>query len=306
MIHLNCLLVAAVVLASPVAGQPFLPDSAASRTPLLRVDSNLVLVPVSVTDSQGRLVQNLRRSDFVLSEDRTSQTLVSFVRESEPISVGIVLDLSGSMVDKIERARIGIKEFLNNLEPDDEAFLVTFADKPELKSGFSSDPSLFRAEILAATPRGSTALYDAVHMAVREMRYAQNDRKIVLVISDGGDNHSRTSESELRRALEETDVQIHAIGIHEHPTRPEEARGPWVLEDLTAMTGGQYHVIHNAGELPALAENMGVYLHDCYLLGYRPSPPGPSGAYRHIEVKVHQDKGSPKLQVHARHGYRMQ
>lgn len=272
---------------------------------MVRLDANFVLVPVTVTDNRGRLVSNLKQTDFTLLEEKHPQDILSFSRENAPVSLGIVVDLSGSMANKIEKTHIAVNEFLKNLDPDDEEFLVTFADGPELRLPFTSDPSGIYDALSGATPHGSTALFDAVALAIRQMRGAQNQRKVLFLVSDGGDNHSRLTERELRRLVEEEDVQIHAIGIHDGPGSREEMRGPWILEDLAQMTGGQHHMVSNIAELPELAARMSLSLHDHYLLGYRPTPPGPSGAFRRIEVKVMPPKGSNRLSVYARRGYRM-
>ncbi len=272
----------------------------------IRLDANLVLVPVTVTDSRGRVMPNLVQTDFTLLEEKRPQDILSFSRENAPVSLGIVVDLSGSMASKIRAAHTAVNEFLKNLEPEDEEFLVTFADRPELRLPFTSDPSEIYAALAGAAPQGSTALFDAVALAIRQMRGAQNQRKVLFLVSDGGDNHSRLTGQELRRLVDEEEVQIHAIGIHERgaSTDKVEARGPWVLEDLAKMTGGQYYMVRDAGQLPELAAKMSLALHDRYLIGYRPTPPGPSGLFQRIEVKVAQPKGS-RLSVYARRGYRM-
>lgn len=272
---------------------------------VLRVDSNLVLVPVTVTDSRGGLVTDLSRTDFMVAEDKHPQELVSFSRENAPISLGVVLDVSGSMTKKMTKARAAVGEFLNNLDPEDEEFLVTFSDAPEFASSFTSDTAVIHKALLSASPRGRTALFDAVVLAIREMRNARHQRRILLLISDGGDNHSRFSEGELRHLVEEEDLQIHAIGIHDQRPTMEESRGAQILKDLSAVTGGQHHTVNNIAELPALAKRMSLSLHDRYLLGYRPTPAGPSGTFRRIEVKVKQPKGASRVYVYARGGYRM-
>ena len=228
-------------------------------------------------------------------KDRKVQDVISLSRENGPISLGIVVDLSGSMATKMAKARAAVNEFLKNLEDDDEEFLVTFADRPELRLAFGSDPSAIRDGLLFATPRGSTALFDAVALAVRQMRQGRNRRKVLFLVSDGGDNHSRLTERELRRLIDEEDVQIHAIGIHDRSDRLDEARGPWILEDLAKMTGGQHHMLSSAAELPELAAKMSLALHERYVLGYRPNPSGLSGTFRKIEVKVVRGASAPRV-----------
>ena len=182
---------------------------------MIRLDANLVLVPVTVTDSRGRVVANLPQADFTLLEEKRPQDILSFSRETAPVSLGIVVDLSGSMANKIRATHTAVNEFLKNLDPEDEEFLVTFADRPELRLPLTSDPSGIYDALAGAAPHGSTALFDAVALAIRQMRGARNQRKVLFLVSDGGDNHSRLTERELRRLVEEEDVQIHAIGIHD-------------------------------------------------------------------------------------------
>lgn len=181
-----------------------LPAPESGPTP--RVDTNLVLVPVTVTDNRGAVVPNLGRSDFTLAEENRRQEIISFSHETAPVSLGIVVDLSGSMANKIAEVRVAVEALLDNLEPEDEEFLVTFADAPELRLGFTSETSAIRSALSFAEPRGSTALFDAVALAVREMRGAQNRRRVLFLISDGSDNHSRLPNALTDRAASEKSV----------------------------------------------------------------------------------------------------
>lgn len=275
----------------------------ASTEATIHLDANLVLVPVTVTESSGKIIPGLNKNDFLITEEKTPQEIVSFSHEYASVSVGIVLDLSGSMSNKIAEARTAVREFLKHLETGDEVLLVTFSDRAEQRTGFASDDSAVLDELLFARPKGSTALFDAVGLAVQLMRNARNDRRVLLVVSDGGDNHSRLTERQLRRILEETEIQIHALGIHDRPSGMHEASGPQILEDFAKMTGGEHHMVDDASKLPDLAAKMGLLLHDRYVLGYRPTPAGMSGKWRKIRVKV---PGAPRLsQIYARAGYRM-
>lgn len=296
------IIVAFVGLVASSAGQPLLEHD---RAAIIRTDANLVLVPVTVIDDHGTAVPNLGPSNFVLKEEKTPQTVLSVSRENAPISLGIVFDLSGSMSAKMEKAHAAIHEFLKNIEPEDEMFLVTFADRPELRVSFTDDPAAIESALLFAKPGGSTALYDAVALTMAQMRRANNRRKVLFLVSDGGDNHSRLTERELRRQIEEEDVQIHAIGIHDSSDRMAEARGPWILEDLAKLTGGQHHMIADLSELPIMAAKMSNALHEFYVLGYRPSPPGLAGTYRRITVQLARGVTTSRVWVYARRGYRM-
>ena len=269
----------------------------------IRLNADLVLVPVTVTETSGKIVPGLNRSDFLLTDEKNPQEVVSFSHENAPVSIGIVFDLSGSMKNKIAEARTAVREFLQNLEEGDEILLVTFNDQAQQRTEFVSDDSAVFNELLLARPKGSTALFDAVALAVRAMRNAHNDRRVLLVVSDGGDNHSRLSQRGLRRILEETEIQIHALGIHDRPSGMHEASGPQILEDLAEMTGGEHHMVNDASELRALAAKMGLSLHDRYLLGYHPTPSGMSGKWHRIRVKLRAAPHS--YQIYARNGYRM-
>jgi Ca-activated chloride channel family protein len=232
------------------------------------------------------------------------QEVVAFSHETTPVSLGIVVDLSGSMRDKIAKVRAAVEALLKNIESEDEEFLVTFGDHAELRWPFTTDKSELRASLSFVKARGSTALFDAVALAVHQMREARNRRRVLFLISDGGENHSRLIESELRRLLDEGDVQIHAIGIHDNANSLEEAMGPWILQDLATRTGGQHHIVGAIGELPALAARMSEALHDQYLLGYQPAPMGPSGSFRRIDVKLAVPRRR-KLDLYSRRRYRV-
>lgn len=253
-----------------------------SSEPTIRVTADFVLVPVTVTENSGKPVLGLDKRDFALTDEKALQDIVSFSHENASVSIGIVFDLSGSMTNKIAKARSAVREFLRYIEVQDEVFLVTFSDRAQQRTEFASDDTAVLNELLFAQPNGSTALFDAVAIAVRAMRKARNDRRVLLVVSDGEDNHSRFSERELRRVVEETEILIHALGIHDRGPGMRDTGGPQILADLAKMTGGEHHMVGDAGELPGLAAKMGLSLHDRYLLGYRPTPPAVPGKWRRI------------------------
>jgi Ca-activated chloride channel family protein len=281
------------------------PDAGDSGGQIIRTDANMVLVPVTVTDRHGRPVPDLDVSDFVLQEERTVQPIISLSRESAPISLGVVFDLSGSMTPNMVVARAAVREFLNNLEPGDETFLVTFADRPELRVGLTTDASFIEDALRGAKPLGSTSLYDAVGRSMDVLRKARHRRKILFLVSDGGDNHSRLTLREIRNRANEEDVQVYAIGIRDLSDRVEALRGSAVLDELAGMTGGQNYLVTNLGELPGLAAKMSLALHECYVIGYRPTATPLSGAFRRIKVEVVRGATPVPVWVYARRGYRM-
>ena len=294
-----------LLLSVPLIAQS--PDSfrlgaASVLEPTFHLDSTLVMVPVIVTDSTGKFVQSLQKSNFAVADEKSPQEIVSFSHENTPVSIGIVFDMSGSMQKKIATARVAVREFLKTVELADEMFLVTFSDRAMLATDFASDDSGILETLLETQPRGATALFDAVALAIRHMRGARNERKVLLLVSDGGDNHSRLSARDLKEMLEESDVQIHALGVHSGGTAMEEMRGEEILKYLAEMTGGEHHMVNRVSELPELAARMSLSLHDRYVLTYRPSTAGPSGKWREIRVAL-RDVGD-RFRVYARAGYR--
>lgn len=269
----------------------------------IKVDVNLVLVPVTVTDGMGRIVSGLRRDNFSIYDDKQQQPIMSFSSEDAPFSVGLVFDTSGSMSGKMDKARLAARAFWQAANPEDEAFLVTFSRRAELQVDFTRDFADIQSGLLFAAAKGPTALIDAVDLAMRHLKSAQNTRKALLVISDGGDNNSRFSKSELLRYAREADVQIYGIGIHDGSSSPEEMSGPLLLEELADATGGQHFMVRNENELPDIAARIGVALHDQYMIGYQPPGGAEPGKWRRIRVRLQAPKGVPTLRVYARTGY---
>ncbi len=269
----------------------------------IRVDTNVVLVPVNVTDPLNRFVTGLEQTDFRVLEDGVQQKILSFGNEDAPLSIGIVFDTSGSMGEKLSRSRLSVQEFFKTANPEDEAFLVEFANRPELTVPFTHDLGEIQSKLLATRPKGSTALLDGVTLALQTMKKASNPRKALIVITDGGDNHSRYTFSEVRNRVKEADVQIYAIGIFGGGMgSSEEAAGPGLLSALTEPTGG-HHFVASLRDLPEIASKIGVELRNQYLIGYTPSNAARDGKFRRITVNVIQPRGLPKIHAHWRTGY---
>jgi len=270
----------------------------------IRVDVNLVLVPVTVTDPLNRLVTGLERQDFFVYENNALQKLKSFSAEDAPVSIGIIFDLSGSMTDKINRARNSILEFLHTANPQDEFFVIGFNDRPELLTDFTSNVDNIESRLLTVKPGHRTALLDAIYFGLNKMKQAKNDRKALLVVSDGGDNRSRYTESEVRAVVRESDVQIYSIGIFDQyaPTR-EEQLGPILLHDVSEETGGQLFRVDDLGDMADIATKISAELRNQYVLGYRSDDAKHDGKWRKLKVKLVPPEGLPQLTVHARTGY---
>lgn len=275
-----------------------------THTKPVKVDVNLVLVPVTITDPMNRLVTGLDRDNFNLFEGRDQQEIKTFSSEDAPVSLGVIFDMSGSMGSKIERAREAVIEFFKTANPQDEFFMITFAEKPEELSDFTSSVDDIQGKLLYTIPKGRTALLDAIYLGVTKMRQAKYPKKALLIISDGGDNHSRYTEGEIRSMVKEADILIYAIGIYDHYFPTEEERlGPALLSEITELTGGRAFTIDNPNDLADVSTKIGIELRNQYVLGYRPKNGIHDGKWRKIKVKLVPPKGLPPLRVYAKTGY---
>ena len=275
-----------------------------THTKPLKVDVSLVLVPVTITDPMNRLVTGLDKENFQLFEGKDAQEIRHFSSEDAPVSIGVIFDMSGSMISKIERAREAVIEFFKTANPQDEFFMIAFADKPQEVSDFTSSVEDIQGKLVYTVPKGRTALLDAIYLGVSKMRQAKYQKKALLIISDGGDNHSRYTEGEIKSTVKEADVLIYAIGIYDHyMATPEEALGPALLGEVAEITGGRSFTIDNPNDLADVATKIGIELRNQYVLGYRPKNPGHDGKWRKIKVKLIPPKGLPPLKVYAKTGY---
>src|SRR3989441_6011289 len=275
-----------------------------THTKPLKVDVDLVLVPVTITDPMNRLVTGLDKDNFSLFEGKEAQEIRHFSSEDAPVSLGVIFDMSGSMSSKIERAREAVMEFFKTANPQDEFFMITFADKPEEISDFTQSVEDIQGKLVYTIPKGRTALLDAIYLGVSKMRQAKYTKKSLLIISDGGDNHRRDTEGRVKSLAKESDVLIYAIGIYDHYFPTEEERlGPALLGEISELTGGRTFTIDNPNDLADVATKIGIELRNQYVLGYRPKNPIRDGKWRKIKVKLIPPKGLPPLRVYAKTGY---
>src|ERR1700681_790680 len=288
--------------------QPSKPETTTGKKPGegIQVDVNLALVNVTVTDPLNRLVTGLEKEHFRVFEDGVEQEIVTLSSEDVPVSIGLVFDMSGSMFDKGEKAREAAVQFMRTANPLDQFFLVSFNDRAELTSGFTSSVDELQNRMMFTASRGRTALLDAIYLGLSQMRGAHNGKRALLIISDGGDNHSRYNESDVKNYLKEADCQLYAIGIFDaigNRRTTEELEGPSLLAEMTEMTGGRVFPVGNLGELPDIAAKIGMELRNQYVLGYKPSNAQRNGIWRKIKVKLKPPKGLPPLNVFAKTGY---
>lgn len=295
-------------LAHPPTSSPQPSSSTGSDAGLsLRVDTTLVQIPVAVTDSQNRFVLGLQKEDFHVIEDGVEQTVAHFSGEDAPLSVGLVFDESGSMDYKVRTSHAAVTHFLKTMNANDEAFLVEFNDAAKLTVPFTSHTDEIENALNKVQPTGLTALLDAIHTALAEMKHAKNSRKAIVIISDGGDNHSQYTAAQIESLVREADVQIYAMGVFE-PTFSlglpnEEISGPKLLSEITTQTGGRAFAAALTSDLPSVAARIAVELRNQYVVGYYPKNQSADGKYRKVEVKLDQPSGVSPLKAHWRLGY---
>ena len=276
-------------------------DSKVSDTkPLFRVGVDTVFVKVSVTDPLNRYVVGLEKDNFKVFEEKVEQQVTHFVQQAAPISVGIVFDVSGSMKanNNINAAKSAIVRFLKSANSEDEFFLITFNQMPRLVTGFTNESSSIENEISFKNPGGRTAVYDAVYMALDEMKKAKNEKKALILITDGEDNSSRYSTAEVREYAKESDVQIYGIG--------EEGQlgyGKSEIQNIVAMTGGRAFFPNSFNELDYYIDLIHAELRNQYVIGYVPNNKSHDGKWRKIHVKLEPPPGLPRLIVRAKEGY---
>ena len=271
---------------------------------LIRMNVDMVLVPITVTDPMNRLVTGLERDDFKIFENNSEQHIKTFASEDAPVSIGIIFDLSGSMTSKLIRARESILQFIKTANPQDEFFVIGFNDRPELIEDFTSSVDDIEARLATVRSGHRTALLDAIYYGVEKMKDARHERKALLVVSDGGDNRSRYTEGEVRAQVREGDTEIYSIGIFDaYASTPEERAGPMLLNDLCEETGGRMFRVDDLDEMGDIAEKISTELRNQYVVGYTPKDLHRDGKWRKVKVKLNPPEGLPPLTVHARTGY---
>jgi Ca-activated chloride channel homolog len=271
-----------------------------ARPPVFKVDVENVFVKVSVTDELNRYVTGLEQEHFRVFEDNIEQQISHFSQEAAPISVGIIFDVSASMKEdnNIRKAKNAISRFLQSGNPLDEYFLVTFNNRTNLAQAFTDQSSDLQNEAAFQKAGGTTALYDAMYMGLDQIKKASREKKALIVISDGEDNSSRYSPTEIREFAKEMDVQIYAIGqIGPLGT------GSTELQRIVHMTGGRAFFPNNFNELDYYIDIIHAELRSQYVLGYMPTNKNHDGKWRRIRVKLDAPKGLPKLSLQAREGY---
>jgi len=266
-----------------------LPDPLQDQ-PVVRVESALVSIPVRVTTAGGASVTSLHKEDFRLFEDNVEQAIAHFAMDDAPVSIGLLFDVSGSMHNKIRKSSEAVAEFIKTANPADEFFLIRFNERAKMSVPFTTDADLLYRQVLHSAPFGQTALLDAIHLGLAQMKKARNPRKALVIVSDGGDNSSRHSVREIRNALMESDVQGFAMGIFDanylirHTA--EERRGPLLLDDLAEETGGRHFPVENLNDLPVISAQISREMRNQYVLGYYSTNSVRDGKYRRVKLTL--------------------
>src|SRR5262245_9305037 len=301
MVRASFLLLSATILSAQVAIEPRkAPTKQPERTtPTLRVDTSLVLVPVTVNDPLNRPVNGLEKENFRVFDNKVEQKITQFAMDDEPVAVGLIFDTSYSMGGKLRRSRMAAAEFFRLSNPEDEFFLVEFSDNARLVVPLTSDYGTIANQLTFSKAKGSTALFDAVYLGLNELRRSKKRKKALLLISDGGDNNSRYSQREIEKIVRESDVLIYSIGIFASNGSVED---PWLLTRISEQTGARMFEA-DARELPDIAQKIGIELRNRYVIGYSPTSQERDGKYHTVEVRVVPPRGLPKLKAHWRQGY---
>ena len=271
-------------------------------------DANVVLINATVLDRHDRPIRGLTRDQFRVYEDKAEQSIAYFSEEEVPLSLAVIFDVSGSMEGKLPAMREALAAILQGENAGDEISLITFSDEPQLAAGWGSNAQDIQNRLLQASAHGQTSLLDALRAGLAQLKRARNPRKAMVVFSDGGDNHSRSTEREVLHSLEESDVQIYAIASTEawslRAAAPEVMLGPDLLDRLCDHAGGRYFQADSKRELAGAAEQISRELRSQYVLGYVPSRASHDGRFHHVRVQVNRSADGRNVSVFWRRGYR--
>jgi Ca-activated chloride channel family protein len=261
---------------------------------------------VTVTDHSGKAVAGLDMTHFTIFDGDTQQKITHFSAEDAPSSIGIVFDASDSMGPKMRKAREAVNALLNSVNQNSEFFLERFSNRAEVIVPMTSHLREIHDRVERLEVGGGTALLDGVRLAMEEMQHAHYLRKAIVIISDGEDNSSHWTVPELKEAVREKDILIYAIAIPDGASSYggwQTQKGPALLQDIAAKTGGTMFPVSNIRQIPDVANKIGTWLRSQYVLGFAPDNVTPDGSYRQIRLKIERPKGFPRFRAVWRQGY---
>jgi len=270
------------------------------------VNTDLVTFTVTVTDTYGRYVSGLNKNAFTVLDDKQPQDIAFFSDDDAPVSVGIIFDVSGSMGgDKIRRAREALARFIQTSHNADEYFLIAFNSRAQLLLDKTRDGNAVLDKLTFVQTKNNTALYDACYLGVEKVQRGTHPKRALLLISDGQDNDSRYTFSELRRLLKESDVVLYGIGILSGSDAGSGLGigGQGILDELANVSGGKAFFPRTSAEMDDIFEQIALELRHQYSIGYKPPNFVNDGKWHHIKVKVTPPRGLPRLFVRSKDGY---
>lgn len=287
--------------------QPVAPEASravekADQGAVFRTDTRLVVLPVTVVDKNGHLVTNLPRSAFQVFENNVQQDIKVFKREDVPVSLGLVVDNSGSMRDKREKVKEASVALVKDSNPQDEAFVVNFNDEAFLDTkDFTSDIKEMEEALSKIDSRGGTAMRDAIRMSIDHLKEkAHKDKRVLVVITDGNDNASLISLENLVKAAQQSEVLIYTIGLLSDEEHREAKRAERALRALAQATGGEAYFPKDVNEVDRIAHQVAHDVRNQYTIAYSPSNQALDGTFRQIKVNANA-AGRPT--VRTRSGY---
>jgi Ca-activated chloride channel family protein len=274
----------------------------------LRVDVDLVLVPATVTDRMNRPVMDLQKQNFGVFEDDERQQIRYFAAEDEPLSIGLILDVSGSMSNKIDTVRAAVAEFFKNANPQDDYFVISLASQPQLIADTTESLDDIERKLALVIPAGDTSLLDAIYLGAAKLHSARYQRRALLVISDGGDNHSHYTARETKSLVQESDVLVYAIGVFDNVPVPvlktlDEKLGQRLLVNITEASGGRTISVDSREKVPDIAAVISRELRQRYVIGYKSSNAAHDGKWRKIKLRVTGQAHETQLHAYYKRGY---
>jgi Ca-activated chloride channel homolog len=271
----------------------------------IKVDVNLVVLHTTVLDDRGRFVEGLAQDNFRVYEDKVEQKLSVFKREDIPVSMGLVIDNSGSMRDKRPRVNEAALTLVQNSNPQDEAFVVNFNDDfyLDLDKDFSNSIPELKEALERIDARGSTALYDAIIGSIDHLKKGKKEKKVLLIVTDGEDNTSRNSLEKTIREIQKTDTVIYTIGLLSQESKRSAKNAKKALTEIALASGGLAYFPENVEDVHSICEQVAHDIRHQYTLGYYPTNVAKDGSFRSVRVDVIPPHGKGKLVARTRNGY---
>ena len=281
------------------------PPPQTSQDNKIRIDVNLVVLHTTVLDDRGKFADGLRQDNFRVFEDKVEQKLSVFKREDIPVSMGLVIDNSGSMRDKRPRVNAAAITLVEASNPSDEAFVVNFNDDfyLDLDKDFTNSIPELKEALERIDARGSTALYDAIIGSLDHVKKGSKDKKVLLVVTDGEDNTSHNSLEKTIKEIQKTDTVIYTIGLLSEESKRSAKRAKRALEDIAKASGGMSYFPENVADVKNICEQVAHDIRNQYTLAYYPTNTKRDGTFRAVQVEVIPPRGRGKLVARTRNGY---